>query len=128
MPNHAHVTICGHLGRDAEAKFTGERCVINFTIAVTRKVKDQESTTWWRVAYWTKTDKFAQYLKKGTPVLVEGTPYLRDYDKKDGTKGQSLEIDAREVVLLGGKRESDESAPATAPAKPAAVEEDSPPF
>lgn len=125
MPNFSHATIAGHLGRDAETKFSGERCVINFTVAVSRKVKDQEQTTWWRVAYWTKTDKFAQYLTKGTPVLVSGEPYMREYEK-DGQKRQSLEIDAREVKLLGGKQDR-EAAPAAAPsrpAKPAASDDD----
>jgi single-strand DNA-binding protein len=121
MPNYSNATIVGHLGRDAETKSVGDRTVINFTVAVSRKVKEVEATTWWRVAYWTKSANVAQYLTKGTPVLVSGEPYLRDYDAKDGTKKQSLELDAREVKLLGGKQES-QAAPAAAPApkKPAA--------
>lgn len=118
MPNHSSATIVGHLGRDAESKQVGERTVINFTVAVSRKVKDTEATTWWRVAYWTKSDKFTQYLTKGTPVLVEGEPYQREFDKKDGTKGMSLELDARTVKLLGGKREEGEAQAPAAPAKP----------
>lgn len=131
MPNHADITLIGHLGRDAESKTVGERTVINFTLAVSRKIKDVETTTWWRIAYWTKSDKFTQYLTKGTPVLVAGYPYGRDFDKKDGTKGISLEVDARDVKLLGGKQDR-EAAPAAAPSKPAkpAVSDDdgSPPF
>lgn len=114
--NYAHATIVGHLGRDAEVKAVGERTVINFTIAVSRKVKDVESTTWWRVAYWTKSDKVAQYLTKGTPVLVTGEPYTREFEKKEGGKGMSLEIDAREVKLLGGKSEG--AAPQEKPQTP----------
>ena len=129
MPNFATAVICGHLGRDAEFKAVGERTVISFTLATSRKVKDTESTTWWHVSYWTKTDKFAAYLKKGTPVLVSGEPFTREFDKKDGTKGVSLEIDAKDVKLLGGKQEGEaQPAAPSRPAKPAAVEEDSPPF
>jgi single-strand DNA-binding protein len=130
MPNHAHAEIIGHLGRDAETKTVGERYVINFAVAVTRKAKDAETTTWWRVAYWSKSDKLAQYLTKGTPVLVEGTPYLREYEAKDGGKKQSLELDAREVVLLGGKKDGEQGETPTRPTRPAATtaEDDSPPF
>jgi single-strand DNA-binding protein len=131
MPNHAHATITGHLGRDAETKAVGDRYVINFSVAVTRKTKEAETTTWWRVAYWSKSDKLAQYLTKGTPVLVEGTPYLREYESKDGGKKHSLELDARDVVLLGGKQDGErEAAPAPRrPAAPAAdVDDGSPPF
>jgi len=120
MPNYSQATIVGHLGRDAETKAVGERTVINFTVAVSRRVKDVESTTWWRVAYWTKSANVAQYLTKGTPVLVTGEPYLRDYDGKDGTKKQSLELDAREVKLLGGKQDAAPAAAAPAPKRPAA--------
>jgi len=131
MPNHAHATITGHLGRDAETKAVGDRFVINFSVAVTRKTKDAETTTWWRVAYWAKSDKLAAYLTKGTPVLVEGAPHLREYESKDGGKKQSLELDARDVVLLGGKQDGErEAAPAPRrPAAPAAdVDDGSPPF
>jgi single-strand DNA-binding protein len=132
MPNHAHATITGHLGRDAETKAVGDRYVINFSVAVTRKTKDSETTTWWRVAYWSKSDKLAQYLTKGTPVLAEGTPYLREYESKDGGKKQSLELDARDVVLLGGKQEAAPAAAAPGPRRPAASTADdgmdSPPF
>jgi len=128
MPNYSNATIVGHLGRDAEVKAVGERSVIKFSVAVTRKVKDAESTTWWNVAYWTKSDKVASYLTKGTPVLVSGEPYLRDYDKKDGTKGQSLDLDAKEVKLLGGKQDG-EAAPTPAPKKAAPVDDgESAPF
>ena len=118
MPNFAKATIVGHIGRDAEAKSVGDRFVINFSLAVTRKVKDTETTTWWRVAYWCKSDKIAAYLTKGTPVLVDGEPYMRDYDAKDGGKKQSLEIDARDVRLLGGKQDGDRPAAPSAPRKP----------
>lgn len=121
MPNYSNATIVGHLGRDAEVKPVGERNVINFSVAVTRKVKEEETTTWWRVAYWTKSAVVAQYLTKGTAVLVSGEPYLRPFEKKDGTKDVSLEIDAKEVRLMGGKPEGQSAAPAQAPRRPAAA-------
>ena len=86
MPNFSHACIVGHLGRDAETKAVGERTVINFSVATTRKAKDAEITTWWRVAYWVKSDRVSKHLTKGTPVLVSGEAYVREYDGKDGSK------------------------------------------
>jgi single-strand DNA-binding protein len=117
MPNYSHLTIAGHLGRNADVKAVGERFVIKFSVAVTDKVKDAELTTWYNVSYWSKTDKIASYLTKGTPVLASGHPCLREYDKKDGTKGQSLDLEAKEVKLLGGKQDG-EAAPAPKKAAP----------
>jgi single-strand DNA-binding protein len=128
MPNYATATIVGHLGRDCETKSVGERTVINFTIAVSRKVKDVESTTWWRVAYWTKSANFAQYLAKGTPVLVTGEPYQREYEAKDGTKKLSLELDAKDVKLMGGKPEAAAPQKPSKPAPGTSDGTDEPPF
>jgi single-strand DNA-binding protein len=127
MPNHSQAEIIGHLGRNADVKPVGERFVIKFSVAVSRKVKDVESTTWWNVSYWSKSERLAQYLTKGTPVFVSGEPVLREYDKKDGTKGQSLDLDAKEVKLLGGKQDG-EAAPAPKKAAPVADDDGSPPF
>lgn len=128
MPNHSHVTCVGHLGRNADVKAVGDRFVINFSVAVSRKRKDLETTTWWNVNYWTKSDALAQYLTKGTPVLVSGEPHVRKYEKKDGGSGESLEIDAAQVQLLGGREKQEPSAtaaqPAQTPRKPAPAQDD----
>lgn len=131
MSNFSTAVVCGHLGRDAEAKAIGERFIISFTVATSRKVKDQETTTWWRINYWCKSDKFVQYLTKGTPVLVSGEPFTRKYEGKDGASKESLEIDAEKVKLLGGRQDK-EAAPA-APSNPArpvpsGVPQEEPPF
>lgn len=136
MPNDAYASLTGHLGRNADAKQVGERWVISFSVAVSRKRKDVESTTWWNVNYWSKSDGLAQYLLKGTAVSVRGQPHMRKYKKKDGTDGESLDIDADNVQLLGAREKQEPSAttaqPAQAPRKPAdpgpAASSDEPPF
>lgn len=107
--NDAYATITGHLGRNADSKQFGERYVISFAVAVSRKRKEIETTTWWNVNYWVKSDNFTQYLKKGCAVSVRGQPHMSVYKKKDGTEGQSLNLDADNVQLLG--MEKQESAP-----------------
>lgn len=134
MPNDSYAQITGHLGRNADTKQFGERWVISFSVAVSRKRKDVEATTWWNVNYWAKSDGLAQYLQKGTAVSVRGQPHMRKYKKKDGSDGESLDLDADNVQLLGGRDKQEDapvsSAPQT-PRKPAAApsnEDSEPPF
>lgn len=149
MPNFASCTIVGHLGRDADLKEVGDTRKLSFSIATSRKRTDrktgeiQETTTWWNCAMWgDRAAKVAEYLTKGKAVLVQGEVYLREYEAKDGGKGHSLEVEVREVVLLGGGEDRKPAAREEAPAgetigrdglrrhvpRPAAADDDSPPF
>lgn len=105
------LTIIGHLGRDAEIKDFGNRSVISFTVAHTEKVNDRatnqliEKTTWVSCSYWRESDKtsIAQYLKKGTQVYLEGNPSVRTYQNREGITAASLELNVRELHLLGSR-------------------------
>ncbi len=112
MPNYATTTIIGHLGKDPELSAAGEHPLCRFSVAVTRKRKSGDITTWWNVTAWRQSATIAaQYLKKGSAVCIVGTPYLESYEK-DGVTKQALKLEATDVVLLG--RSEGESAPATA--------------
>lgn len=103
-------TIIGNLGRDAERKQAGQSTVIEFSVASTKKGKGGESTTWTRCQYWGKAgEAVAQYLSKGTRVAVSGELVMREYDKRDGGKGQSLELNVDRLQLLSAKGERSES-------------------
>ena len=54
-----------------------------------------------------------QYVKKGTPLLIEGKIRTRTYYDNAGQTRYVTEIIVDEMELLGGKR--DEQAPAPAP-------------
>lgn len=113
MPNHAQVTLVGHLGRDPQTKHvpSGES-VTEFSIATSRKRKDGESTTWWRCAMWGKRGEvIARYLKKGDPILVSGEPHMRPWTDNTGAERQSLEVDVREFAFIGGKGEQQSAPP-----------------
>jgi single-strand DNA-binding protein len=138
MPNHASCTIIGHLGRDAETKYLpGDKCVVSFTVATSRKRKDEETTTWWRCQFWgDRAAKLSEYLTKGKAVMVQGEVHQREYETKDGIKGHSLEVEVRELVLLGDGKAREESAQHAAAPAPRHVprhvgggfDDDSPPF
>lgn len=101
-----NATVVGNLGRDAETKGVAGKKVIEFSIASTKKTKNGDSTTWVRCSYWSTTAGVAPYLVKGAQVAVAGTLSLREFTKKDGEKGSSLDMDVRELQLVGGKKEA----------------------
>src|SRR5579871_4514476 len=103
------VILIGHLGRDAETKFTPSGvAVTKFSVATNRRWKDQqtgewkEETDWANVVLWRK-ENLANYLTKGKQVYVEGRLQTRSYDDKDGKKQYMTEVVAEDVLLLGGR-------------------------
>jgi single-strand DNA-binding protein len=106
------VILIGHLGKDAETKFTpsGVACT-KFSIATNRRWKDQQSgewkeeTDWANVVLW-RQENVGTYLTKGKQVYVEGRLQTRSWDDKDGKKQYMTEVVADEVILLGGRGDS----------------------
>ncbi|MCW3787697.1 single-stranded DNA-binding protein [Plebeiibacterium sediminum] len=100
--------LSGNLGSDATVKEVGNNKVINFDIAVTRTYKNSngekvEKTEWIRADIWRSKDtdtKFAEYLKKGKKVLIEGEPYSSGYKAKNGEIQSSLGIRVKEFEFL----------------------------
>ena len=66
--------IIGNLGRDPEMRYTPDgNPVTSFTVATSRKYKDTDETTWFRISVWGKqAENCNQYLRKGSRVFVEG--------------------------------------------------------
>ena len=108
------IIIVGNLGRDPEMRFTPEgNPVTSFSVAASRRYKDKDETTWFRVTVWDKQAETAnQYLQKGSKVLVEGrlTPDAnggpRIYQKKDGTWAGNYDVTAESFRFLSAKGET----------------------
>ncbi|MCW5625738.1 MAG: single-stranded DNA-binding protein, partial [Burkholderiales bacterium] len=65
----------------------------------------QEQTEWHRVAFFGRLAEIAgEYLKKGSPVYVEGRLQTRKWQDKDGQERYTTEIRADRMQLLGGGR------------------------
>ena len=106
------VTLLGHLGKDAETKFTPSGAsVSNFSLATNRRVKDQQSgewrdeTDWHRVVVW-QTENIANYRQKGKQIYLEGRLQTRTWEDKDGKKNYTTEVVcyANDVILLASGR------------------------
>lgn len=114
MPNYHQTTIVGHLGRDVETRHTASGdMVANFSVAVTEKWGDKETTTWYRVTAWKKLAEVAsKYLRKGDAVLIVGRMGSRKWQDKDGQERESWELNADQIRLMGAKSERKEERPA----------------
>jgi single-strand DNA-binding protein len=98
-------TAVGNLGDAAELRYTKGKntAVASFRMAVNEKWGDNEKTTWFRVSVWGKqAEAIAKYLTKGKQVLVSGTIDVSVYKDKRGDPAATMEVNAREVRLLGG--------------------------
>jgi single-strand DNA-binding protein len=107
--------LLGRLGKDAETKFTPSGVSrSNFSIATSRRWKDQasgewkEETDWHNIVLW-RSENLANYLLKGKQVYVEGRIHTRSWDDKDGKKNYMTEIVADELILLGGRSDAEGS-------------------
>ena len=107
------VILIGHLGKDAETKFTPSGVAkTNFTLATNRRWKDQQTGDWkdevdWHNVVLWRSENVANYLLKGKQVYVEGRLSTRSYDDKDGNKRWVTEVVAEEVILLSGSGRPD---------------------
>ena len=104
------VILIGNLGKDPETRYlpSGD-AVTNISVATTEKWKDkngeqQEHTEWHRVAFFGRLAEIAgEYLKKGSPVYVEGRLQTRKWQDKEGQERYTTEIRADRMQLLGGR-------------------------
>ncbi len=102
MPNFSQATIIGHAGRDAETRFTPSGdAVCEVSIAVTRKRKETETVTWWKVVVFGKSAEWAGEIKKGDVVFAAGEPVLEEWQDKDGNKRSTLKLYAQSIVGHG---------------------------
>ena len=103
--------IAGNLTRDPEVRYTvNKRAYARFTVAVNNRYKDangeyQDSTDYISVVAWGATaETCGKYLKKGSPVLIEGRIKTGSYDAKDGTgKRYTTEIYMDNMIMLGSR-------------------------
>ena len=108
------VTIIGFCGRDPETRYlpSGEQ-VTSISVATTENWTDKQSgekkslTEWHRISFFGKLAEIAgQYLKKGSPVYVEGKLRTQKYTDKDGIERYQTNIIASTMQMLGGKQDS----------------------
>lgn len=129
MAGYANITIVGNVGKDPEQKDTKAGSVAKFSVGVSTR-KDAE-TQWFNVTAWGKTGEVVmKYVKRGGSVLINGTLQVRQYQAKDGTTKTSVDVDCKELVMLGRRDEAVEAKSQNAqkfqPPAPVMADEDLP--
>lgn len=115
------VILVGNLGADPEVRtFPNGGQVVNIRVATSETWKDKttgerrERTEWHHVAIFNEGlgKVAAQYLKKGSPVYIEGQLETRKWQDQAGNDRYSTEVVLRayrgEMKLLGGRDPSRE--------------------
>ena len=117
------VILMGNLTRDVETRTTtGGQSVSSFSLAVTRSWKgqdgqSQEQTSFINCVAWGKPGEIiAQYVSKGSPLLVSGRLDQRSYDDKDGNKRTAVEVVVEDFNFIGGGRGNNDGGDYSAPA------------
>lgn len=107
MASFNRVILVGNLTRDPEIRYVNSgSAVTKFRIAVNPNKRDAkpEDTMYVDVVAWERLAETCNtYLKKGSPVLVEGRLSIRSYDdaKLRDESGQPIRRQATEVVISG---------------------------
>jgi single-strand DNA-binding protein len=113
------VILVGHLGRDPEVRYTqNNQKIVHLSVATSERWRDRQSgdtrerTEWHRVVIFNENlaEVAERYLRKGSPVYLEGTLQTRKWTDQSGQERYTTEVVVPrfrgELTLLGGGRES----------------------
>ena len=126
----AQITLIGNTGRDPEMSYTPNGVsVTKFSLAVSRKQGDKETTTWYNCSAWRAlAEMLNTNLKKGQQVFVQGDLLPREYSGRDGQTHTSLDVTVNVFQFLGSKQQQGNASSAAAPEGDALGDLDEHPF
>jgi len=106
------VTLVGNLGKDPDMQFLeGNIAVAKFSLATTESYKDRtgrliSQTEWHTIILWRGLAELAQkYLRRGSPVFIEGRLKTRSWEDKEGNKKFATEIIGENLIMLDKRTE-----------------------
>ena len=98
--------LIGHLGRDPETRHLPSGiAVTNFSLATSRRTKDQQSgewkeeTDWHEIVLW-RSENVLQYLQKGKQIFIEGRLQTRSWEDQSGNRRYRTEVVSENLLLL----------------------------
>jgi len=114
------VQLIGNLTRDPELRYTPTgTAVCTLGLATNRSWttdtgEKKEETEFHRVVVWNKLAELcAQLLAKGSKVYFHGRLTTRSYTTQDGQQKSTTEIVADDMIVLSGKKTTEETEPET---------------
>lgn len=105
-----HTVVMGNVGRQPDGlRYTSAGlAVLKFSLADTRGKDEQKKTSWYDVVVFDKqAEAVAEHIGKGDRLIVVGRFQVEDYEKKDGTKGRSVQLVADEIAVSVKYRRTD---------------------
>jgi single-strand DNA-binding protein len=130
MASFNKVILVGNLTRDPELRYTPNgKAIAKIGLAVNRawtteSGEKKEEVTFVDIDVFGRTaENVGQYMRKGSPILIEGRLRLDQWDdKQTGQKRSKLGVVAEIVQFLGGPRAGDSGGGASAPDRARAAE------
>ena len=121
MANYNRVILVGNITRDIEVRnLPSGTAVADVGVAVNDHRKNQagesvQETTFVDATFWGRTAEVAaEYLSKGSPVLIEGRLKQERWET-DGQKHSKLKVVCDRMQMLGRKTDAREVSDAQAP-------------
>ena len=103
-------TFTGRLGADGELRTTqsGEK-VLSFRVANDVGFGERKTTQWVDCSVWgQRAASLAPHMTRGKAVVVAGELTLREFEKRDGTRGAGLAVRVNDLDFTGDGRRDDE--------------------
>jgi len=112
MANYNKVILMGNLTRDPELRYTPNGTAVStLSLAVNRRPKpdtqEKEVDFFDIVVFGKQAENCSEYLRKGSPVLVDGRLQQRRWETDEGQKRSKVEVVAFSVQFLGSPKGGD---------------------
>lgn len=108
MSGKTPITVCGNAVDDPELRFLPSGVpVANLRIASTSRKFNKDTQAWeddstlfLKVSVWREqAENVAETVKRGMRLVITGNLTQKQFEKKDGSKGSSYEIEDAEVAV-----------------------------
>jgi single-strand DNA-binding protein len=105
------IFVTGNVGKDPETRYAPNGdSFVTFSLAVTTGPKNNQKTDWLEISCNGKTAEVVQsYVRKGSKLLVEGTPSASAYINKEGKPIATLRVSASNIEFIGSKERSEDA-------------------
>ena len=102
------VVLMGRMTADPNVRQAGETQVVNFTIAVNRRRKEQEHNADFPrcVAFGKTAELIGKYFRKGSQICVSGHLQTGSYDHRDGYKVYTTDVVVEEMDFVDKKQDN----------------------
>lgn len=108
MADFNNVQLMGRLTRDPDLDHTGGgTAVVDLGLAVNEYSQGEERTNFFDVTVWgNQAENVAQYLSKGSPILLSGRLKQDRWENDQGEQRSSVKVVANQVIFLSESEDS----------------------